>query len=80
MPTNLLPVIASQAKHILTSIKLGGAYKPEKSAFYTTFARQLCDDTQVFDLELDLVSCMTVTPGHSTLGLSDSRSFYPSAG
>ena len=35
----------SQVTHIPASIKSGGAYKPEKSAFYSTFARQLCDDT-----------------------------------
>ena len=30
-----------------TSIKSSGAYKPEKSAFYSTFARQRCDDTRL---------------------------------
>ena len=36
-----------QVTHILASIKSGGAHKPEKSAFYSTFARQLCDDTRL---------------------------------
>ena len=42
-----LPLEWSQVAHIPTSIKLGGAYKPEKSSFlqYCIFARQLCDDT-----------------------------------
>ena len=40
-----LPLEWSQVTHTSTSIKLGRAYKPEKSAFYSTFARQLCDDT-----------------------------------
>ena len=40
-----LPLEWSQVTHIPTSIKPGGAYKPEKSAFYSTFARQLCVDT-----------------------------------
>ena len=52
MPTNLLPVIApriwSQVTHTPASIRSGGIYKPEKSAFYSTFARQLCDDARVF--------------------------------
>ena len=26
---------------------MGGAYKPKESAFYSTFARQLCDDTRL---------------------------------
>ena len=34
-------------RHIPASIKSGGAYKPENSAFYSTFARQLCDDTHL---------------------------------
>ena len=38
----------SQVTHTPASIKLGGAYKPEKLAFYSTFARQLCDDTHIF--------------------------------
>ena len=42
-----LPLEWSQVTHIPTSIKPGGAYKPEKSAFYSTFARQLCDDTRL---------------------------------
>ena len=37
----------SQVTHIPASIKLGGACKPERSAFYITFARQLCDDTRL---------------------------------
>ena len=41
-----LPLEWSQVTHTPTSIKLGRAYKPEKSAFYSTFARQLCDDTR----------------------------------
>ena len=40
-----LPLEWSQVTHILTSIKMGGAYKPEKEAFYSSFARQLCDGT-----------------------------------
>ena len=36
-----LPLEWSQVTHIPASIKSGGAYKPEKSAFYSTFARQL---------------------------------------
>ena len=40
-----LPLEWTQVTHMPASIKLGGAYKPEKSAFYSTFARQLCDDT-----------------------------------
>ena len=39
------PLEWSQVTHTIASIKSGGAYKPEKSAFYSTFARQLCDDT-----------------------------------
>ena len=42
-----LPLEWSQVTHISASIKSGGAYKPEKSAFYSTFARQLCDDTRL---------------------------------
>ena len=42
-----LPLEWSQVAHIPASIKSGGAYKPEKSAFYSTFARQLCDDTRL---------------------------------
>ena len=42
-----LPLEWSQVTHIPVSIKSGGAYKPEKSAFYSTFARQLCDDTRL---------------------------------
>ena len=37
----------SQITHMPASIKLGGVYKSEKSAFYSTFARQLCDDTRL---------------------------------
>ena len=40
-----LPLEWSQVTHIPASIKSGRAYKPEMSAFYNTFARQLCDDT-----------------------------------
>ena len=40
-----LPLEWSQVTHTPTSIKSGGAYKPEKSAFYSIFARKLCDDT-----------------------------------
>ena len=40
-----LPLEWSQVKHTPASIKSGRAHKPEKSAFYKTFARQLCDDT-----------------------------------
>ena len=40
-----LPLEWSQVRHTPASIQSGGAYKPEKSAFYSTFARQLCDDT-----------------------------------
>ena len=39
-----LPLKRSQVTHTPASTKSGGAYKPEKSAFYSTFARQLCDD------------------------------------
>ena len=42
-----LPLEWSQVTHVPASIKLGGAYHPEKSAFYSTFARQLCDDTRL---------------------------------
>ena len=35
----------SQVIHTPASIKSGRAYKPEKSALYSIFARQLCDDT-----------------------------------
>ena len=45
-----LPLEWSQVTHIPASIKSGWAlqYKPEKSAFYSTFARQLlCDDTRL---------------------------------
>ena len=42
-----LPLEWSQVTHTPASIKLGGAYKPEKSAFYSTFTRQLCDDTHL---------------------------------
>ena len=41
-----LPLEWSQVTHILTRIKMGGAYKPEKEAFYSSFARQLCDGTR----------------------------------
>ena len=37
----------SKVTQIPASIKSGGAYNPEKSAFYSTFARQLCDDTRL---------------------------------
>ena len=46
MPTNLFPEWR-QVTHTPASTKLGGAYKPKKSAFYSTFARQLCDDTRL---------------------------------
>ena len=39
-----LPLEWSQVRHTPASIKLGGA---EKSVFYSTFARQLCDDTRL---------------------------------
>ena len=39
-----LPLERSQVTHNRASTKLGGTYKPEKLAFYSTFARQLCDD------------------------------------
>ena len=39
-----LPLEWSQVTHTPASIKSGGAYKLEKSAFYSTFTRQLCDD------------------------------------
>ena len=42
-----LPLKWSQVRHTPASIKLGGAYKPEKLAFYSTFARQVCDDTRL---------------------------------
>ena len=42
-----LPLEWSQVTHIPASIKSGGAYNPEKSAFYSTFARQLCDDNRL---------------------------------
>ena len=42
-----LPLEWSQVTHTSASIKSGGAYKPEKPAFYSTFARQLCDDTRL---------------------------------
>ena len=42
-----LPLEWSQVTHTPTSIKLGVTYQPEKSAFYSTFARQLCDDTRL---------------------------------
>ena len=61
MFTNLLPVTAlewSQVTHIPASIKSGRAYKPEKSAFYSTFARQLCDDTH-------LPGWLSAFPAHS---------------
>ena len=40
-----LPLEWSQVTHAPASIKSGGTYKPKKSAFYSTFTRQLCDDT-----------------------------------
>ena len=40
----LLPLELSQVTHTPTSIKTGGAYKPENLPLYRTFARQLCDD------------------------------------
>ena len=42
-----LPLEWSQVTHTPASIKSGGVHKPEKSAFYSTFARQLCDDTRL---------------------------------
>ena len=39
-----LPLERSQVTHIPASIKSGGTYNPEKSAFYSTFARQLGSD------------------------------------
>ena len=42
-----LPLEWSQVTHIPASIKSGGTYKPEKSAFYSTFTGQLCDDTHL---------------------------------
>ena len=45
MSTNLFPVIAprwSQVTHISATTKMARVYKPEKSPFYCTFARQLC--------------------------------------
>ena len=42
-----LPLEWSQVTHTPTSIESGGAYKPEKSAFHSTFGRQLCDDTRL---------------------------------
>ena len=41
-----LPLEWTQVTHIPTSIKMAGAYNPEKSS-YSTFARQLCDDTRL---------------------------------
>ena len=37
----------SQVTHIHASIIMGGTYKPKKLAFYSTFARQLCDDIRL---------------------------------
>ena len=42
-----LPLEWSQVTHFPASIRLSRAYKPEKSAFNSTFARQLCDDTHL---------------------------------
>ena len=41
------PLEWSKVTHTPASIKSGGAYKPEKSVFYSTFSRQLCDDTRL---------------------------------
>ena len=38
-----LPLEWSQVTHISARIKTSRVYKPMKSAFYSTFARQLCD-------------------------------------
>ena len=48
----------SQVTHTPASIKSGGAYKPEKSAFYSTFAWKLCDDTR-------LPGWLSASPVHS---------------
>ena len=53
-----LPLEWSQVTHIPASIKSGGAYKPRKSAFYSTIARQLCDDTR-------LPGWLSAFPAHS---------------
>ena len=53
----------SHVTHILARIKTGGAYMPKKSAFYSTFARQLCDDTHVFQDG----SAFAATHKHSSL-------------
>ena len=53
-----LPLEWSQVTHASASIKLGKAYKPKKSAFYSTFARQLCDDTH-------LLGWLSAFPVHS---------------
>ena len=42
IPMQSLPLEWSRATHILASIKMGNAYK---LAFYSTFARQVCDDS-----------------------------------
>ena len=61
-----LPLEWSQATHIPTSIKLGRAYKPKKSAFYSTFARQLCDDMHPSSrMALCLSSTLTNIHAHS---------------
>ena len=63
-----LPLEWSQVTHISTSIKLGKAYKPEWLAFYSTFARQLCDDTR-------LPGWLSVFPVHSQIFKPTQASF-----
>ena len=46
-PCHCLLLEWSHVTHIPARIKSGGVYKPEKSAFYSTFARKLCDDTRL---------------------------------
>ena len=61
-----LPLEWSQVTHTPASIKSGGAHKPEKSAFYSTFVRQLCDDTHLPGwLSAFPVHSQTFKPMHS---------------
>ena len=69
-----LPLEWSQVTHTPASIKSGGAYKSEKSAFYTTFARQLCDDTRLPGwLSAFPVHSQTFKPTHASFAHTNSQ-------
>ena len=57
----LLPLEWSQVTHIPASIKSGGTYKPERSAFYSTFATTTLTNIQAHSGKLCTHRLPTIT-------------------